>query len=430
MNIKVQKIFPELQKKDDKFLEEISNRIKDLYLSVGDTACKSPEGFMALVQDSATQDHIVASVKEKIKSKLPSTVFVVGIGGANLATKALYDAVIGYGDSVRDGERKMVFLDTLDGSVSEQVLVRIQSIESTEDFFVVVVSKSGQTTETLANAEFLLSHLENKFGSIIERIAIVSSEDSPLTLEAKEKGISLFVTPNNLSDRFSAFSATTLVPLAFFGFLFEDYIRGAKEYRDNFFKNNGGDVMKIVQSLLVASTSDKNIYDLFIFAPRLETLGKWYRQLFAESLGKEKGDHRYKAMTPIVSIGTTDLHSLHQLVIGGPKDKFTHFISVGDGDSERVGDAASLDIDTNGIVNKKIGEISSMLLASVEATYESHDLPYVHTQFENISFATIGEYMMRSMLEVVLLAHVWGVNAFDQPSVEEYKNTAKQLLNE
>ena len=154
----------------------------------------------------------------------------------------------------------------------------------------------------------------------------------------------------------------------------------------------------------------KNIYNLFFFHPELESIGKYCNQLIAESLGKEK-DLNDKivnvGITPITSVGTVDLHSMEQLYLGGPKDKFTSFVY------------------TNKL--EKESKVYA-LLKGVEKTYEKHKMPYTEAILDEVNPKSLGEFIMFKQIETIFLGKLLNINAFDQPSVEEYKKEALKLL--
>ncbi|OHA89629.1 MAG: hypothetical protein A2741_02830 [Candidatus Zambryskibacteria bacterium RIFCSPHIGHO2_01_FULL_43_27] len=401
-------------------LEEV---LRKLIAFSEDFSYREHESLFAFLNDKDLLEKLTALVKKINGHHLPKTVFVIGIGGANLATKAIHDALSGYGESAYDAERKMIFLDTVDESVSEPVLLHIKTLNKKEDFVVVIVSKSGETLETLANTEFLLSHLEARFGDIRDRTVVVTGGGSKLDLSAKEKNISLVLLPDVFSDRFGAFSPTTLLPMMLYGYPADDLLSGAREVFRKFIGLKENISLETAFAIDEEYGRGHNIYDLFFFSPRLETLGKWHRQLVAESLGKTG-----KGITPTVSIGTTDLHSSLQLVLDGPKNKITSFVSVHLSEEESIGDSLEIDALSANVTSKSFSEINNAILQSVQESYFKNNLPYFDIILSDISLKTIGEYMTFAMLQTIFLSKLWSVNAFDQPAVEEYKTRAKRAL--
>ena len=173
------------------------------------------------------------------------------------------------------------------------------------------------------------------------------------------------------------------------------------------------------------------IHNSFFFNPELEALGSWYRQLMGESIGKmhdREGQEVYRGITPIISLGSADLHSMAQLYFGGPRDKFTNFIYAPSKiRSCRVPNKQHFTL-TEGIEGRSFDELMEAILEGVKAAYEENRLPYLDIRLQELSEWAIGEYMQFRMLEMMYLANMLNVNAFDQPQVEDYKKHMKCLL--
>jgi len=364
--------------------------------------------------------------REKIK-----TVFVVGIGGANLASKVLYDATVGYLETIADQEKKMIFLDTNDSGVMEATVSHISHFASIEDFVIVIVSKSGKTLETLSNSEFIINRLEVVFGSVASRIIVITATDSPLWIEARQKNILSVYLPAELSDRFSAFSPTTLVPLMLFGFPVLDFYTNAFTTLQSLTSEQAKDMSTSTPLLIDEYAKGNHIFDLFFFNTRLETLGKWHRQLIAESLAKDsniEGDKQITGFTPTVSIGTTDLHSVLQLNLAGPKERVTQFVSMEGNSIDSIGSGEALDLLSESITNKKPEELTEAILESVQASYKENDLPFFTVELSSNVVTAVAEYMVYAMIQTMLIGNAWNINVFNQPNVEGYKNTTRQML--
>ncbi len=389
---------------------------------------ENPENFLAYPHDESVLEDATSLMRNKTKSNFPKVVFLIGIGGANLATKAIYDA---FSLNLNpDSNRKMVFLESNDSETMIEAENYIKKLDNLDEFIVIVVSKSGKTIEVLANAEFLLSRLEQKFNKIADRVIVVTENNSPLWVEAERRGMAGFPLSHQISDRFSAFSPTTTIPLLFLGFPAKDFLHVAGKTLSHYFRHNK-DVIKSANILNSFYKKGFHIYDLFFFSPRLETLGKWHKQLIAESLAKDteiSGDLSRKGITPTVSIGSTDLHSMLQLYLAGPKERLTAFISYTEEDSEVIGDAESVSLLEKKVTNKTTQELNKIIIESVKESYEKEDLPFFEKKLEGDLLGSIAEYMVFSMLEVLLLGHLWNVDVFNQPNVEGYKERIKELL--
>lgn len=355
---------------------------------------------------------------------------ICGIGGSNLGAKDLYDAIYGYYESLTPGRfPKMVFADTVDDQfISNLSATLITRLEDPADFLLFNISKSGKTLETQVNFEITHSLLAEKFGSemVGKRTVFITNPDSPLSKIGQEKNIKTFEIPKKIGGRFSVFSNVGIVPLMAAGLNVTELINGASTARQAGV-NRG---ISANPSLLSASViywtmrTGIGIHDSFFFTPSLESLGKWYRQLVGESLGKDD-----KGITPTVSIGSIDLHSMLQLYVGGPRDKFTSFIHIPQGHDVKVPDQLLLNSLGNNISGKSTGQIMEAIYGGVIRTYKEQNLPHMEIILDGPSIEyNIGEFMMFKMIEVYYLAMLLGVDPFTQPNVEGYKKETKLLL--
>jgi len=174
------------------------------------------------------------------------------------------------------------------------------------------------------------------------------------------------------------------------------------------------------------------ISNSFFFNPEMESAGKWYRQLMGESIGKSHnldGEEVHAGITPIVTIGSTDLHSMAQLYSGGPRDKLTTIIYSSQTqiktDLPRELEFAGL---VDGIAGKDFAKIMDAIVGGVKAAYLKNELPFMEVGFSEITARTVGAFLQFKMLEEMYLARLLNVNAFDQPNVEDYKLETKKLL--
>ena len=286
------------------------------------------ESFINLPFDEKLISSILKVKKEKTTDQL-RYIIDIGIGGSNLGTKAIYDALYGYFDIIEPNRfPKIIFSDTNDPEfLTHLQRFLITEIKDPAEILFSVISKSGTTTETIVNLEFLESHLHGTRN----RLVIISDANSKLTQASPNKGISHLSIPEKVGGRFSVFSAVGLFPLSLAGIDVSSLLQGARTIHDVALSTDLGSNTPLTSAVILhlQSKRGKNINDNFIFHPELESLGKWYRQLMAESIGKEEdisGNVVNAGITPTVSIGSIDLHSMAQLYLGGPKDKFTTFV--------------------------------------------------------------------------------------------------------
>lgn len=174
------------------------------------------------------------------------------------------------------------------------------------------------------------------------------------------------------------------------------------------------------------------IHDLFVFSVQLESLGKWYRQLVGESLGKEfdtDGNKVHVGITPTVSVGSIDLHSVGQLYLGGPYDKFISFLSIDEHKPTiSVPKLAQFDELVANIQGKPLASIMQAILHGVKAAYKKSERPFCSFIWPTLSPYYLGQFMQLSLLEIVYLGNLLNVNPFDQPNVEQYKDETRKVL--
>lgn len=310
-------------------------------------------------------------------------IFVVGIGGSDLASKAVWNAMTLHKPEV---DKKLFFLESPDSREYEEVESFVQNeITSPEEIVLIAVSKSGKTAETLEAFHKTFDILSEKFGAPInERVIIISSPETPLWKLAEEKGIEKIEWEGNIGGRFSVFTVAHTTVLSMAGLDVDAFVAESKEIEH-------GRAAYLAEKIFQNYKSGKNILDFFIFNSELEDLGKWCRQLIAESLS---------TFTPTVSIGPTDLHSMLELYLGGPKNRFTIFLK------------SLKEID---------GGVNESAYENVVSAYEKDGLPFEKYEMPEINEEELGKFMALMMATTIELAKLLGVDPYDQPNVEEYK---------
>lgn len=398
---------------------------------------KENESSINLPFDEELKIEVEKLKKDKCTDDLKYIV-VIGIGGSNLGTKAVYDAMLGSYDKYTHSRfPKILFVDTNNSQEMYKLISFLEKkVRKQSEILVNVISKSGTTTETIANAEVIIRTLRRLFGDhALSRMVVITDDKSPIAKVAQEKEISILSIPQKVGGRFSVLSAVGLFPLLCADIDIKELQKGAEVMVNKCIESNIEDnpAMLSASILFYHYQNNKTIHDTFIFAPQLESLGKWYRQLLGESVGKEKdkkGEVINVGITPIVSIGSTDLHSVGQLYLGGPKDKVTTFISINNVEYNiEISDERIFENIISDINNKKFSEISDAILDGVKIAYKNHDIPFMNVEFKNISEFSIGEFLQFKMMEIMYLGELMNVNVFDQPNVESYKTETKSILN-
>ena len=228
-------------------------------------------------------------------------------------------------------------------------------------------------------------------------------------------------------------SAVGLFPLSVAGIDLTEFLRGAQQA----VKDGVSQDLSVNHSLISACLTHlhvqqgRSIHNSFFFSPKFEALGKWYRQLMGESLGKEhdkNGTAIHAGIVPIVSIGSTDLHSMAQLYWGGPDHLYTNLIHSFTGDIHATPTQLALPGLIAHIQNTSIESVMKALYGGVKAAYQKKERPYAEIDLEQADAYELGYYLQFRMIEIMYLAHLMNLNAFDQPAVELYKEVTRNLL--
>lgn len=375
---------------------------------------ESQEASICLPKDELMLKAI-EQVREGLGNKLRA-VIVIGIGGSNLGTRAIYDA--GLSTSC-----PLLFLDTTDSWTMNQVLNTITQLQlrSWEEIAVLCVSKSGTTTETVANFSVLLPQLSQSFGTIkASQIVVIANEQSAAHSFATQSSYQFLSIPSQVGGRFSVLSSVGLLPLVLAGIEITSLQKGAANQLVSDCLPSSA-AARYASFLFAQMQEGKTIHDFFIFEPRLENIGKWLRQLYAESLGKEG-----KGMLPTVSIGSNDLHSVVQYYLGGKIDAVTSFISLTgsqDFNTSTVGEELA-----EGIAGKSLNQIKEAILQAVKTTYAHKNKPFASLHLSSLTAESIGAFLQFHMTTVMMLGHLMEIDTFNQPNVEDYKKELKEIL--
>jgi len=383
-------------------------------------------------------EEMLSTVRNVIEEKLslePEYLIVIGIGGSNLGTIAVQEAILGKLYNLSASEMKVLYADTVDPDLIRNIIEIVKpTLRRNGNVLLNVVSKSGITTETVANFRILIDLLKRYKKEYGDYVVATCDRDSELwSLAVKEKFTTLEI-PLKVGGRYSVFSPVGLFPLGLLGIRIEELLKGARQMRetciDMNLERNPAAVTASIQ--YIHYKGGKNISDLFFFSSNLESMGKWCRQLIAESLGKEfdrNGRRVNIGITPTVSVGSTDLHSVAQLYLGGPYDKFTTFISIRKTESRlyipRMNGYSEL---VPGIDGKSLEEILSAILEGTKEAFRKDKRPFIEISLPDKSERSIGQFMQLKMIETMYLGHLLNVNPFDQPDVEKYKRETRRIL--
>ncbi len=384
-------------------------------------------------------EQMLADVQRVIKEKQklsPTVLIVVGIGGSNLGTMAVHEALNGKLYNELNPLLRIYFAETVDtDSIANIRSLMDAELQKGNNVLLNVVSKSGGTTETIANFELLLESLKKfRHDNWHESIVATTGKDSSLWQWAYKNNCTTLEIPNKVGGRYSVFTPVGLFPLGFLGVDIKQLRAGARDILKNCIDDDLRGNYAAMGASVAYSLYQKGFFinDLFMFDPVFESLGKWSRQLVGESLGKKQtiaGKLEHVGITPTVSIGSTDLHSVGQLYLAGPYDKLTTFISVQEQD-QRVGipNWPEFDALVPHIQGKSLETIMDAIVNGTKFAFTQDERPFLSIEFPKKSAYYIGQFMQYKMVETIYLGHLFDVNPFDQPAVENYKTETKRIL--
>jgi glucose-6-phosphate isomerase len=381
-------------------------------------------GFDAVLDDREAL--AAARAQGRRLSRLADTLVVDGIGGSALGALALESAL-------RPRTKRLVILDNVDPEV---VSARLASLDP-ERTAVNVVTKSGSTAETAANLLILLEWMEKRLGaSHVKRwCATTDPAKGDLLTLARRLGIPALPVPPNVGGRFSVLTAVGLLPAAFLGLDADALMQGARDMRRHCWtapaERNVG-VMGAVALYLMARQRARSIQVLMPYAGSLVPLADWYRQLWAESLGKRldrRGRVVESGQTPVTALGATDQHSQVQLYMEGPHDKVVTFLEVEEFRPDvRIprlhGDLASMGY----LGGRTLGELLNAERRGTEIALTAAGRPCFTYLLPRIDAHVIGQLVYLFEFQTALSGELYGIDAFDQPGVEAGKIAAYALM--
>ncbi len=378
---------------------------------------QQPPGFISDLPESSDLD-LIESVAETIPAD--HEILLIGIGGSSLGTLALVDALC------PEDASRLTVLDNIDPDTLAKTLATLD-LELTT---VLVISKSGGTAETTAQLLWILDAFTKAGLSARDHVvAITDPQNGCLREVVQQQGWRSLPVPSAVGGRYSVLTAVGLLPAALCGIDIRALVNGAKSALENL-RSATSD-----HALVRWLTGWRQLHDRcpnvvhFAYRDRMVTLGDWFAQLWAESLGKRfdlDGNEVFRGSTPMVARGVTDQHSLVQLFVEGPADK--QFLMLDADLSSTLGtiseESAQLHEDFNYLSGKSIEELRVAELEGTVAALQSAGRPVSVVRFEALDEAHLGAWILLMKVATVMAADHLKVDPFDQPGVEGGKAVA------
>lgn len=341
---------------------------------------------------------------------------LIGIGGSYWGAQAIMQAI----GSVKNDEFPLLWVTQPDPDRMDTVV----KVCRQRRMAAVVISKSGNTTETLSAFYHLSALLEPK-GIVV----ITDPNEGELRALARESGWTTFDVPPNVGGRFSVLSAAGLFPSLLAGVPAEELLSGARRVRDYLESSHPQEcpAFWMAYSHFRWQQVNRNIHYLMPYRQSLSAFISWYVQLWAESLGKKTEDGRHVGFTPVGALGPSDQHSVLQLFKEGPRDKIIGFIDVMPHSRTPVG-SPKFAPRTPYLAECTFEEIIHASCIATETTLKNSQVPCYHLIVENVRAETLGALFLFFETSCALAGELYGIDAFGQPGVEEGKKLLKDLL--
>ena len=375
--------------------------------------------------------HLPSSISEAELADIEATaaqlrntceyVVTIGIGGSYLGAKAVIEALSSSFDAYQGGKCKVLFAGN---NIGEDYIAELMDLLKGKKFGIVVISKSGTTTEPAIAFRLLKDMLEKQEGKqeAAKRIvAITDAKKGALRSLATQEGYKTYVIPDNVGGRFSVLTPVGLLPIAVAGFDIKALVAGAVEIEND----NNENVFTYAQTRNALYQSGKKIEILVNFCPRLHYFAEWWKQLYGESEGKD-----HLGIFPASVDFTTDLHSMGQWIQDGERTIFETVLSVGDQSHSVVipHDEANLD-GLNFLAGKRVDEVNKMAELGTRLAHVDGGVPNLLITIPALSEKYLGQLIYFFEKACGVSGYMLGVNPFNQPGVEAYKKNMFALLN-
>ncbi len=386
-------------------------------------------GELPLFQIPFRRDDLDALESVAARFRTFDHVIILGTGGSSLGGQALYEMAHSDFEGRRAGIPRMHIVTNIDPFSFESLLGRLDLSRTG----VIAISKSGGTAETLMQLLSILPRMRELFPDRFLRdrvLAITEPGSNPLRRLAERFNIPVLDHDQKVGGRYSVLTLVGMLPAMIAGLDPVLVRQGAREALEEAL--SATDPTDVPAAVGAAIAVGLNRYHgasatvMLAYSDRLGSLARWYRQLWAESLGKQG-----QGTTPIYGTGPVDQHSQLQLWLDGPPDKmFTVLSGPVPPTNQRIDPDLANDPDLAYLAGRSLGEMMETMRRATAATLVEHGKPTRLITLERIDEKSIGALMMHFMLETILAADLLGVDPFDQPAVEHGKKLARKLLAE
>ena len=322
---------------------------------------------------------------------------IIGMGGSTLGAQAIYDFL------KKKIKKKFIFVDNLNISKNNQTKKNLNNL---------IISKSGNTTETIVNANILIKKKDRN-------LFITEKKKSYLSLLAQKLKAEVVDHNNYIGGRYSVLSEVGMLPAELMGLNYKKFRQLNNLVNNKFFMKS---LVSNVESTIHFLKTKKFNSIIINYDEQSTNLFNWYQQLIAESLGKDK-----KGLLPIISIMPKDNHSVMQLYLDGFKNNFFTFFYSHENNSCKINNDLVLP-EQKFLKNKDINQIMFAQKKATEVVFKKKNIPFRSFEIKKRDEKTLGELFCFFILETILIGKALKINPFDQPAVELIKKETKKIL--
>ncbi len=404
-------------------LLQYQNRVSDAHVSLHNGTGEGSD-FIGWLDYTCPSDELqlIKNLTREIKEKA-EVLIVVGIGGSYLGAKSVIEAL---GEKYKKDTVEVLFTGN---SVSTSDLTSLLEYVKDKSVYVNVISKSGRTLESSIAFRIISEHIKAKYKDEYSTRIVVTTDptDGALNKLKDIHGFRKLSIPKNIGGRYSVITPVGLLPISVAGYDIEGFIEGVKEARREFSEEN---ILKnsaykyAVLRNLYYEKEGKALEALTLYEPRYAGIGQWYQQLFGESEGKDK-----KGIYPSFLINTTDLHSLGQYVQDGKRQLFETVLWVENIDEDIIVQSEEDNVDgLNYLKGKSLLEINKTAMLATALSHLDGGSESIFISLDRMDEEEIGRLYFFFMKACAIGGYLLGVNPFNQPGVEGYKNNMFELL--
>ncbi len=423
----------DLEHEFSNYKEKIANILRDL------NKRKDKRGQWLQWMNLGYNEETVWYVKEyaALVENRFENVLVLGIGGSALGGLAVTDALLKpYWNFLTPEQRnnypRIFFLDNID---PDAITGLLQALDLKKTL-VNVITKSGDTAETMSQFMIIKDRLEAELGDDYRKNIVATTDKNTGVLRqiAEQEGYKTFVVPDDVGGRFSVFSVVGLLPFALVGIDIDEIMNGIKDM-DMALKNT--DIFENIAAqnalihYLLDTQKGKNISVMMPYSSKLKYVSDWYVQLWAESLGKEKnlnGDTVNVGPTPIKALGVTDQHAQIQLFNEGPNNKVINFIRIEEFDNDleipRIFEYTGIGY----LGGKSINDLMNAEADSTRVALSDYNRPTVTITLPKINGYYLAQLLYMFEVQTAIAGALYNVDAFNQPGIEQAKNYTYALM--